>query len=458
MEAKNQQKGTKDNANNQPVKKKGETARESGSAEVPKTGHLEVDAKITALVESFEKRIRTLRTTISELESQVSELRSAKDRVKAAFNEFLNVQELTDMIRTTQEPEEVTESLKKLVGKFIQYESMGIFLYDEERTGLRILGAVPSLLTKAVRNQQSEGIIDWVISERRPVVIPWTASFGEEVNSKRAHLIIVPLIVGDQSLGVVLFYTLFGPDKYSSQDLKMLFFAVSHAAVAIQNSERAQEVSGSRDFLSNLLENAGDIIFSLDSNGKFSYLNPRISELGFHKEELLGQHFKKLFRQAEIGNRFNSTLQSGSRQVFEMEVDSTSQPRRQYTVNLVPLKEEGGKIVGALGIMRNVTEINQLHRRLLESERLAAYTQTVITLNHEINNPLTTVLGNVFLMEKDASEIGSEKISKRLKVIQENCQRIQNVIKKLERIDELKTVSYVGSTKMVDLGKQDEDS
>jgi len=43
-------------------------------------------------------------------------------------------------------------------------------------------------------------------------------------------------------------------------------------------------------------------------------------------------------------------------------------------------------------------------------------------------------------------------LEKRINVIQENCVRIQKVIKKLEKIDELKTVSYLGSTKMVDLG------
>jgi nitrogen-specific signal transduction histidine kinase len=79
-------------------------------------------------------------------------------------------------------------------------------------------------------------------------------------------------------------------------------------------------------------------------------------------------------------------------------------------------------------------------------------------LNHEINNPLTTVLGNLFLLEKETQKYEDEKISSRLNVIQANCQRIQNVIKKLERIEELKTIPYLGGTKMVDIRGSSEDA
>lgn len=419
----------------------------------------QLEEKIGALVNSFEERIRKLRTHVSELENRISELRAAKDQARAAFDEFLSVQELSEMLRTTQDPFRVVEALKLLLHKFFEFDSLSVFLFNELKGGLEPLGRVSQELSRAARSQYEEGIIDWIFSERRPVAIPWMESFGEEPPQPGKNLVISPMIVGDRPLGIVLLSTSRRHDDFTSQDLKMLYFAVSHAAVAIQNAMRTREITSNKDFLANLLENAGDVIFSLDKSGKFNYVNPKIEDLGFLKEDLLGQHYRKIFRLTETAERVNNTLTFGNKQVFDIEL--RTQPRgfmRRFTVNLVPLKGEKAENIGALGIMRDVTEINRLQIKLLESERLAAYTQTVITLNHEINNPLTAVLGNAYLLEKYGDKIKDEKLRRRLSVIQENCLRIQQVIKKLEKIEELKTVSYLGETKMLDLGDQEKEA
>ncbi|MBU0518970.1 PAS domain-containing protein [bacterium] len=413
---------------------------------------VEFEHRISKLIHSFEERVHKFKTHINDLENRVEELSVAKDRARSAFDDFLSLQELNEMIRSTLEPVEVVSALVNLVQKSIDFEAMGVYLIDSEKGGLKPLGVLPSKMSQVAKSQYDEGIIDWVIGERRPVIVPWTETFGSATEDKTKHLILTPLIVADQPLGIALTVTTRNPDRFSSHDLRLLFFAVSHAAVAIQNALQAREIAQTRDFLSNLLENAGDIIISLDQFGKISYVNPSIEELGLNREELIEKHFKALFHNPEAERRIQSTLKRGSRQVFDLTMEGAGKNQQKYTVNLVPLKSSDNQRIGALAILRNVSELNRLQKKLLESERLAAYTQTVITLNHEINNPLTTVLGNVYLLDKEAQSSKDTKLTMRLKVIQENCQRIQRVIKRLERIDELKTVSYLGSTKMVDLG------
>jgi PAS domain S-box-containing protein len=417
----------------------------------------EFDEKLAGLVASFEDRIRKFKDHIADLEARVNELRAAKDRAKSAFDEFLNIQELSDMIRNTHDPGKVVEILGKLVRKFIEYDAMGVYLFSQSGSRLEPLGPQPAKLNQVAQSQYEEGIIDWVISERRAVVVPWTESFGVPPRGGDKNLVVAPLVAGDETLGIAMISTSQRTDQFSAQELRMLQFAVSHAAVSIQNALRTREISSTKDFLSNILENAGDIIFSLDQNGNFNYVNPQVEALGFAKEELLERHYRTVFKQQETMKRIDSTLRHGSKQVFELEYGRGTVHTQKFTVNLVPLRQMKGRPAGALGIMRNVTEIARLQKKLLESERLAAYTQTVITLNHEINNPLTTVMGNVYLLEKDAESKSDTKLLKRLDIIQENCKRIQRVIKKLERINELKTVSYLGSTKMVDLGEDAED-
>jgi len=409
------------------------------------------------LMASFEDQIDNLRSHIADLEARLSELRSSRDRLNNALNEFLNLQGFTEMLRATSDPRRVAEALLPLVRRIMDYDAMGVYLFNEAGTGIEPLNPAPAILNQAAQSQYEEGIFDWVVTERRPVVIPWMESFGPAADPPERNLIITPLVVGDHPMGAVILSTLRRSDEFATQELRMLAFVVTHAAVALQNALRAREAAELRDFYHSLLEHAGDIVFALDLQGRFTYANPRIEELGWRREELQGENYQALFRTAEMGERILGTLMRGARQTFDLEIKSRMAHSQQYLVSLVCLKNEKGERAGALGLMRNITETNRRQKKLLESERLAAYAQTVITLNHEINNPLTAVLGNLYLLEKEARRLNDEKLLARLKVIQDNCQRIQNVIKKLERIDELKTVSYLGSTKMVDIGGMDDD-
>ncbi len=424
---------------------------------VPISPRTPFDDRIANLVASFEERLEKFKKYIAELEGRIEELSAGDSRTRASFDEFLEVGELTGMIRTTPDPGEVVQLLVQLLAKFIEYEAIGVFLFDEKRSRLQAIGAVPEKLARAAGIQYQEGVVDWVISENRPVIVPWIPGAKEPEGSARGHLVIVPMIVGDYPIGVTCISTPRRPADFSARDLRLLSFAVSHAAVAVQNALQAREISSTRDFLSNLLDNAGDIIFSLDHSGRFNFVNPRIEELGYRKEDLLDKHFRTVFPQKEAEMRISSTLRRGVKQVFELTLTGAGGLSQRYTLNLVPLKSTDGGRDGALGMMHNITELHRLQKKLLESERLAAYTQTVITLNHEINNPLTTVMGNVYLLEKETGKKKDKNLAKRLKIIQDNCQRIQRVIQKMERINELKTVTYLGDTKMVDLGRGETD-
>jgi PAS domain S-box-containing protein len=413
------------------------------------------DEKISALMSAFEEQIGNLRNHISDLETRLSELRASRDHIINSLNEFYTIQGSGEMLRTTQDPLRVMDVLVRQMRKFVEFDTLGVFLLADTGQGIQPLGPTSSRLNQAAESHYSEGIFDWVISERRPVVIPWMESADAAGEAAEKHLVIVPLLVGDHPLGVAMLSTQRTPEQFTAHELRLLYFIASQAAVAIQNALRTGEIAAARDFFFNLLENAADVIFALDQQGRFTYVNPRVEELGYRQEELYLQPYQTLFKQAEIGERILSTLTRSSKHVFDFDLRTRLARNQQFTLSLAGLKNERGEKVGALGILRNVSETKRQQKKLLESERLAAYTQTVITLNHEINNPLTAVLGNIYLLEKDAKKYNDDKLRERLRVIQENCLRIQHVIKKLERIDELKTVSYLGSTKMVDIGGGD---
>lgn len=86
----------------------------------------------------------------------------------------------------------------------------------------------------------------------------------------------------------------------------------------------------------------------------------------------------------------------------------------------------------------------------IKKERLNAIIETAATVNHEINNPLTAVLGNVQLLLMRATDLDEETIRK-LKVVEESAIRIKEVTQKLMNISNDNVTEYTSGSKMIDL-------
>ncbi len=90
----------------------------------------------------------------------------------------------------------------------------------------------------------------------------------------------------------------------------------------------------------------------------------------------------------------------------------------------------------------------------MKKERLNAIIETAATVNHEINNPLTAVLGNVQLLLMRSSNLDEETIRK-LKVVEESAIRIKEVTQKLMKISNDNVTEYTSGSKMIDLSDEE---
>ncbi|MBT4138013.1 MAG: PAS domain-containing protein [Candidatus Latescibacteria bacterium] len=126
------------------------------------------------------------------------------------------------------------------------------------------------------------------------------------------------------------------------------------------------------------------------------------------------------------------------------------------SVEVTPLKDQDGQVIGAIQVCEDVTERVRLEGELREveivAERLQAVKETAITVNHEVNNPLTTILGaaQMLLLSQDGL---SDKVRARLQLIEQEVKRIAKVTQRLKDLDELRTDDYISDgPKMLDLG------
>jgi DNA-binding response OmpR family regulator len=115
----------------------------------------------------------------------------------------------------------------------------------------------------------------------------------------------------------------------------------------------------------------------------------------------------------------------------------------------------------ALQIRLNIAErriaLSREHRRmedaLRQSRYLAGIGETAVALQHEINNPLAALVGNVQLLEHGM--VPGDEQNTVLREIVTQSQRIADVLRRLRDLTEAKSVDYAGGIKMLDLSKPD---
>jgi DNA-binding response OmpR family regulator len=89
---------------------------------------------------------------------------------------------------------------------------------------------------------------------------------------------------------------------------------------------------------------------------------------------------------------------------------------------------------------------------LVNARRLSAIGETTLSLQHEINNPLSALLGNAELLLMDMREKGEK--NELLIVIHEQAMRIADVVRRLRRLKDPESVDYVGGTKIINFWKE----
>ena len=193
--------------------------------------------------------------------------------------------------------------------------------------------------------------------------------------------------------------------------------------------ERTREIEETKQYLENLLENANDVIYTLDKDQQFTYVNGKVNVWGYSKEDLLGRPYLSLLSRRHRGRRLKNTLDIGAKQVYEVEVVTRMGEVRTVMVSVSPLQGVEGEILGVLGIARDMTETKKLEQQIRNSEKLASVGKLAAGVAHEINNPLGGILNCLYNLRKVG--LSPKRQEEYWASMEHGVRRVQKIVRQL---------------------------
>ena len=100
-------------------------------------------------------------------------------------------------------------------------------------------------------------------------------------------------------------------------------------------------------------------------------------------------------------------------------------------------------------------ELREAQERLVRTERLAAVTETAVSVNHELNGPLMVILGQAELLLARGDTVPADEVSRRLRLIERQCLAMGEIVRRLAHLAEPVTTTYLEDEgiRMVDVDR-----
>ena len=185
------------------------------------------------------------------------------------------------------------------------------------------------------------------------------------------------------------------------------------------------------EFQRYLLESFPDLILVIDLNETYSFVSSRIRDLlGYHPEDFLGKKLEDLQDHSPELVALYRDVSTGRKKFGFSEYGARHRDGSWRTMRATasPLFDADNKVNGVIVSVRDITLEKKLEQQIIQSERLAAMGQMIGGFAHELNNPLTSIMGVAELLQENES---SEPVRKQLAMLQQQARRAADVVQNL---------------------------
>lgn len=223
---------------------------------------------------------------------------------------------------------------------------------------------------------------------------------------------------------------------------------------AIERKRAEEALQATKHYAQNLIDSSLDMIVSVDGNRNIVEFNLAAEEtLGYTKAEVLGKPIDFLYADPSEGARVYAALSN-----YQAYTGSIRNKRKNGEIfysflSASAMRDANGRVVGRMGVSRDITErkraeeaLEESKRRLeetlavlkatqqqvLQQERLRALGEMAGGIAHDFNNALSPILGySELLLDRPDHLANKQKLTRYLQMINTSAKDAASVVRRL---------------------------
>jgi len=346
------------------------------------------------------------------------------------------VQEVGEITSFKQNENEISTAVSGVMSSRLDYDRGAILLAKSDKQSLFFAGGygfaedqieIMNLAQFRLDKPAHEGIIQKVFVRQEPALIEDINQIAPSLNKESLYIIqklkiqsmiCVPIIHDGESLGVIIVDSLKSQREFREGDINIIMAVASQTALSIINARSYRKLQESEKKHRTLVETIRDIVYTIDLEGKFTYVSPMVASItGYADKELIGRDFIEIVSppyKEIVMQRFADGLKSEETATYEIEILTKDKNVVPVEINVAPLTDNKGLSIGRIGVARDITarylqeaKRQEMEMRALTQDKLASLGEIATGVAHEINQPLSYIK---IILESTLNDIETEKL------------------------------------------------
>lgn len=242
------------------------------------------------------------------------------------------------------------------------------------------------------------------------------------------------IIVDDQQIGTVeVSYLEEKPERdegpFQKQERALIDALARHLGETIERKQAEENIKRAAEEWRTTFDSITDFVSICDKDFRLVRVNKAFADVVKMKpEELIGKHCYEIVHGAN-----EPLLNCPHKVTIETKKPATVEFFEPHlgihlAISTSPIFNENGEVVASVHLIRDITERERMEGQLIITDRLASIGELSSGIAHELNNPLTSVIGfSELLLDKDVPD----DIKEDLEVINREAKRTAQVVRNL---------------------------
>jgi len=390
-----------------------------------------VNLGIIIFSENYEKK-----ELIENITTESETTQTLLIQANRGLNEVLLVKEIGQTLSMILDLDVSLRAIMDSISKRLDFDRGMILLANKEKTRLHFATGFGydqededyfKNIEFNLGNPESKGVAIESFRKRIPFLINNTEEVEKRLSAKSMEFlrragtqsfICVPIVYKEESLGILLVDNLTSKRPLTQGDLSLLMGIAPQIGISINNTVFYKKIQESEERFRSLSENTPDIVYTLNKDGIFSYVNPAWERiLGYSPSEVIGKRFIQFIKE-EGAEKFQDLFDQvwKEKKIIRETVGvflAKNGKECIFSASGAPNFDPEGNVNSLVGILRDITDQTLLEAQLRHAQKMEAIGTLAGGIAHDFNNLMTGIQGytSLILLKIDERHPFYEKLA-----------------------------------------------